>query len=64
MDARNIFVTDVVSALQGPIRISDCDVRKAICIGRHRCILRGKLKEIEKRLIAELMSISISSLAD
>ena len=63
MDSRKILVADVVSALQGPIRISDCDVRKAICVGRNRCILRDKLKEIESRLIEELMSISISSLA-
>lgn len=58
----NILVGDVVVALQGPVSLSDCDLRSKICAGRDRCVLRGKLKTIERRLVSELMEISIASL--
>lgn len=60
---RDIVVGDVVTSLQGPVRLSDCDLRKTVCAGYGRCILRGKLKEIEARLVSELMGISIGTLS-
>ena len=63
MSPTDILVSDIVTALQGPVRISDCDIREAICAGHARCILRRKLKAIEGRLVSELMGISIASLA-
>jgi Rrf2 family protein len=64
MKPENILVSDIVTALQGPISISDCDLRAGICAMRGRCMLRRKLKAMEKRLSSELMSISIASLAN
>lgn len=64
MRPEDIMVGDVVAALQGPMRLSDCDMRKGICARRNSCILRGKLKMIEIRLISELMGISIASLVN
>lgn len=63
MPPQKIVVGDIVVALQGPLRLSDCDIREAVCAGYGRCVLRRKLKEIEVRLVSELMSISITSLA-
>ena len=60
----DILVGDILTALQGPMHLNDCDVRKAICARHSRCILRRKLKEIEERLLAGLMALSIASLAD
>lgn len=62
VNSSDIRVGDVVAALQGPVRLSDCDMRKGICARRNSCILRGKLKAIENRLLSELMGISIASL--
>lgn len=64
MRPETILVGNIVTALQGPVRISDCDARKAICTGHRRCVLRRKLKIIEGQLISELMSISVASLAE
>ena len=63
-DPEDMLVGDIVIALQGPVRLSDCDVRAAICARHGCCILRRKLKAIEERLVSELMGISIASLAD
>ena len=60
---KDIRVGDVVVALQGPVRISDCDVRGAACAGHNSCLLRRKLKVIERQLVFELEGISISALA-
>ena len=62
MKPDRILVGDVVAALQGQVRLSDCGMRKTICERHNSCTLRGKLKTIEKRLISELMAISIASL--
>lgn len=63
MDPKDIVVGQIVAALQGPIRISDCHIRKAICARHGHCVLRRKLEAIEGRMISELMRISIASLA-
>lgn len=60
----DIVVGDVVTALQGPMRLSDCDIRKTICARRCHCILRRKLKVVEGRLVSELMGITIASLVE
>ena len=60
---QHISVGDVVIALQGAIRFSDCGIRKTICPRRKQCILRRKLRAAEGHLISELMGLSIESLA-
>ena len=64
MHPKDILVGDIMTALQGPVHISDCALRKTICAMRSRCALRGKLGEVEKKLISELTGISVASLMD
>ena len=62
-DSKDILVGDIMAILQGPVRLSDCDLRESICAMRSRCVLRRELKKIEGRLVSELMRISIALLA-
>lgn len=60
--AGRIFLSDLIEAFQGPLKLNECIFKKQICPGMNACILRSKVNSIEKRMIAELRSITIESL--
>lgn len=60
--ASNIFVADVSKIFQGPIKCNGHVFRKSICPHIRTCALKQRLDIIEKRIIADLESITISSL--
>lgn len=57
-----IQVLDIMRAFQGPVELSGCMFRKRICANRGTCVLRRRIKDIEKALTAQFAGISIADL--
>ncbi len=57
-----IRVLDIMRAFQGPVELSGCMFRKRICANRSTCVLRRRIKDIEKALAAQFAGISIADL--
>ncbi len=61
-DPESIKIIDIVKIFQGDLQLINCMFRKEICHNRKTCILRKKLKRIEKIIYREFEDISIKSL--
>lgn len=59
--ANRIFLADLMEIFQGPIHLNECFFRKSLCSDINTCLLRKKISSIEKYVISELKSISVSS---
>lgn len=59
-----IRVLDLMSVFQGDFQISECMFKKHICPNRRSCVLRAKVKVIEKNMEAQFAKITIASLAN
>ena len=60
--ADKIFLVNLIEIFQGGLRLSECLFKKVLCPNIKTCILRKKIGNIEKYVIKELRSITISSL--
>lgn len=60
----DIKVIRLMEVFQGKIELVKCVFRKAFCHNRRNCVLRKRLKRIEKNVIEELKDITIGSLLD
>ncbi len=57
-----ITLTDVMKIFQGPIRLNECKFKKSHCPYISDCLLKKKIDEIEKEVIAKLKAITIASI--
>ena len=57
-----ITLTDVMKIFQGPIRLNECKFKKSYCPYISDCLLKKKIDEIEKEVIAKLKAITIASI--
>ena len=57
-----ITLTDVMKIFQGPIRLNECKFKKSDCPDVSDCLLKKKIDEIEKEVIAKLKAITIASI--
>lgn len=57
-----IRITGLIRVFQGNIQILSCMFRKKVCCYRTKCVLRQRIKKIEKRMVDEFNTISIGSL--
>lgn len=57
-----IFLVDLIEIFQGHFKLSECIFKKRICSDINSCILRQRMNEIERKVIAELKTITIASL--
>ena len=57
-----ISLTDVMRIFQGPIRLNECKFKKNDCPYINDCLLKKKIDEIEKEVIAKLKAITIESI--
>ena len=57
-----IFLVKLVEIFQGPLRLNECTLKKVICPNRKKCPLKKKIDRIEKYMLSELGTITISSL--
>jgi Rrf2 family protein len=57
-----ITLNDLISVLQGPLKLNDCLFSKKLCRNHGACLLRHKLAAIETRMLAEIEGITIRDL--
>ena len=57
-----INLIDVMKIFQGPIRLNECKFKKSDCPYIGDCLLKKKIDEIEKEVIAKLKAITIASI--
>lgn len=57
-----IDIARLMKIFQGNLEIVNCLLKKKICPNRSSCILRSKIKEIERKVIRQLESITLESL--
>jgi Rrf2 family protein len=60
--ADEIFLLDLIKVFQGQFRLSECLFKKEVCPHTKICALKRKIDKIEKYVIKELRSVSISYL--
>ena len=61
-DSEKITLNEIIELFQGRIELSSCMFRKKLCSNRQACILRKKIKSIEKKVVSEFNDITISGL--
>lgn len=59
-----IFITEVVAAFQGPLKLNECLFKSKLCPRRKKCKLKKKIDEIEKYVVGELSGITVASLLE
>jgi Rrf2 family protein len=57
-----ILITGLIEIFQGPFNLNECVFKKLLCPNRKKCCLKKRLDKIEKVVLAELGSITISEL--
>ena len=57
-----ITLTEVMNIFQGPVRLNECKFKKNDCPYINDCLLKKKIDEIEKEVIAKLKAITIESI--
>jgi len=57
-----ITLTNIMKIFQGPIRLNECKFKKSDCPYISDCLLKKKIDEIEKEVIAKLKVITIASI--
>ena len=57
-----IFLVDIIEIFQGPLKLNECIFRKRICPDKGICMLRKRVDDIERNVLSELKSITITSL--
>lgn len=58
----NIRLSDLIAALQGPVKLNDCFFRKKLCRNHGTCLLRRRIGEVEARLAEEMERITLKDL--
>ena len=61
--ADRITLLDVVSAMEGPVTLVECESRSASCTRKNRCAVSEAWDEISAGINAKLSAVTIASLA-
>ena len=61
-DPAKILLTDLIEVFQGKTDFTRCAFRASVCPRQAGCSLRSKIKEIERKAVAELRATTIASL--
>lgn len=60
--ADRITVIDLIRIFQGQFQLSECMFRRKICPNRATCVLRSRIRGIEKKIETEFAGITIATL--
>ena len=61
-DPEAITLSNLITVLQGPLKLNDCLFSKKLCRNHGACLLRHKLEGIETRILSEIEEITIKDL--
>lgn len=59
-----IFIIQIMRIFQGQVNLSECFLKKDICPNKGKCVLRKKIRVIEKNMVGQLKQINIASLVE
>mgnify|MGYP001571464584 CR=1 FL=1 len=57
-----IYLLDIIEAFQGKLQLNECLFKKMSCPNKSTCCLRKKMQAIERNVISDLESVTLSSL--
>ncbi|MCM8771034.1 MAG: Rrf2 family transcriptional regulator [Candidatus Omnitrophica bacterium] len=57
-----IYLADLIEIFQGPLKLNECRLKKAICPNINKCLLKKKIDIASRRLLSEIRSINLKSL--
>jgi Rrf2 family protein len=58
----SIYISDVIEAFQGPLRLNECLFKKSVCPNRGSCLLKKKIDKIERHVVDEVGNVTLASL--
>lgn len=58
----DIYLTDLIGLFQGDIELANCMFRSSLCEKRSECVLRERIKKVERKVINEFENITIEDL--
>ena len=61
---KKITLKDIIELFQGEIKINKCMFRQELCPNRAKCVVRSRVKKIEKKLVEEFEKVTIKDLID
>ena len=61
--AADISVAEVISAIEGPIAMTECSVEPGLCSQEERCDLRGNWQRISLAVARALQDVSLAEMA-
>jgi len=59
---RTMRLADIMQLFQGTLNMTECLFRKKVCHHRSTCVLRHRLVDIERTVLAKFQRITIASL--
>ncbi len=57
-----IFLTQLIRIFQGPIKLTECTIRKKVCPDVTTCLVKKKMEQINRYIVSELEAVTIDSL--
>lgn len=64
LSAEKISLIQIMRIFQGQVSLSECFLKKDICPNKGRCVLRKKIRVIERSVFCQLKQINIASLME
>jgi FeS assembly SUF system regulator len=61
--AEDISVAEVISAIEGPIAMTECSVEEGLCHQEDRCDLRGNWQRISLAVARALQEVSLAEMS-
>lgn len=59
---KKILLTDLINIFKGPVKFTDCIIKKRICSDIKTCPLRKRIRALEKHVVSELKSTTLDDL--
>ena len=60
--ADKLYIAKVAETFQGPLRLNECFLKKALCPNKKACALKRRIDKIEKYVASEIGSVTIAEL--
>ena len=60
--ADQIYLSDIIEAFQGPIKLTECLFKKKLCPKVKCCPLKDKIDDLQKYVVKELRGVTLSEM--